>query len=77
MNTYAYAIRHRGGRGTSVGPTPTHCALCSQPLPTDQGYESPDAEPVSKPDFPLPPLKLGERVERSRAVCRGCCGGAP
>ncbi len=81
MNTYAYTIRRRNGWGTGCGPAPTHCAQCEQPLAATAlghaqgtGYACGDAEPVNKPDFPLPPLKRGEQVERSKALCYPCCG---
>ena len=83
MSHYAYSIRGRRGYGFGIGPSPTHCATCTAPLPVNPptggtGYGRSEFSAVA----PVAPvwfedsqrkLKQGETLERSLAHCYKCC----
>ena len=83
MSHYAYSIRGRRGYGFGIGPSPTHCATCTAPLPVNPptggtGYGRSEFSAVA-PEAPQwfkdvqRTLKQGETLERSLAHCYKCC----
>lgn len=84
MSTFSYSVRHRNGWSTGCGPRPAHCSKCdaSLPMPPEtgaSGYGNGPSETVTDAQYATetgnsaPPLKSGESIERSPAVCYLCC----